>query len=242
MWSSDRWFVELKPGLKLLFIYLFSNERASMSGLYEIPLRVISFETGLDKEAITQGIEQFQKEGKICYDFEAGVVWVKNMMKYQSQDNPSDKVLTKIRADFAAVPDCSLKEQWLQEHRVRIGYREGKDTSVYVSVSSPVSSGEGMQGEGAAARAYERVIGKLSDRAGDELADAIDTYSEPWVLEAINRAEAAGAPRWKYVLGILANFQRDGGPKPAAARGARTNKTADSAAALQDYAREIGAI
>ena len=30
---SDNWFAELEPDLKLLFIYLFSNERASICGL-----------------------------------------------------------------------------------------------------------------------------------------------------------------------------------------------------------------
>ncbi len=32
---KDAWFCELQPDEKLLFIYLFSNERASVCGMYE---------------------------------------------------------------------------------------------------------------------------------------------------------------------------------------------------------------
>jgi hypothetical protein len=54
---SDSWFAELKPDMKLLFIYLFSNERAAICGFYELPVRTISFETGLDREVAKKGLE-----------------------------------------------------------------------------------------------------------------------------------------------------------------------------------------
>jgi len=43
---SDSWFVELEPDLKLLFIYLFSNERVLICGLYELPIRTIFLKPG----------------------------------------------------------------------------------------------------------------------------------------------------------------------------------------------------
>ena len=43
---SDSWFVELEPDWMLLFIYLFSNERASICGLYELPIRTIFLKPG----------------------------------------------------------------------------------------------------------------------------------------------------------------------------------------------------
>ena len=109
MWS-DGWFTELEPDIKLLFIYLFSNERASVCGLYELPVRTISFETGLDREVIKKGLEVFNKADKVKYDFDKGVVWVKNMLKYQGSSSP--KVKVRIMTDFDAVPDCGLKEQF----------------------------------------------------------------------------------------------------------------------------------
>jgi len=40
---KDSWFIELEPCDKLLFIYLFSNERASVSGIYDISIKVMAF-------------------------------------------------------------------------------------------------------------------------------------------------------------------------------------------------------
>src|SRR5688572_2620360 len=98
MWSSDAWFSTLKPSWKLLFIYYFSNERASACGLYELPLRLMSFETGLDQEEIKKAIEVFTKADKVKYDFETSVIWIKNMMKYQGSTSP--KLQARIQADI----------------------------------------------------------------------------------------------------------------------------------------------
>lgn len=142
MWSSDRWFTELKPEFKLLFMYLFSNERASVSGLYELPLNVAAFETGLGRDVIEAGFAEFAQANKVYYDTSKGVVYVCNMFKYQGSNSP--KLLARIRADIKTVPDCSLKEKWLNENSVLIGYADGRDTSLSVSISSSSSvSGEG---------------------------------------------------------------------------------------------------
>ena len=44
---KDGWFLDLDPKFKLFFIYLFTNERASIAGIYELPKRVMAFESGL---------------------------------------------------------------------------------------------------------------------------------------------------------------------------------------------------
>lgn len=142
MWSSDQWFAELKPEFKLLFIYLFSNERASVCGLYELPVRMMVFETGLEKAVIEAGLAEFQQADKVWYDAMTGVVYVRNMLKYQGSTSPHVK--KRIQADLKAVPDCALKTQWLQAYRVSIGYEDGIDTSSSSSIySSSYSSEEG---------------------------------------------------------------------------------------------------
>jgi hypothetical protein len=136
---SDSWFAELEPDLKLLFIYLFSNERASICGLYELPIRTISFETGLDRAAVRQALEVFNAAGKVEYDFATAVVWVKNMPKYQGSSSP--KVQARIQADIRAVPDCAINRQFLDT--LSIPYGRGSDTSSYSS-SIDKFNGEGL--------------------------------------------------------------------------------------------------
>ena len=126
---SDSWFEELEPELKLLFIYLFSNERASICGLYELPVRTISFETGLVRELIMKGLEVFNKANKVSYDCAVGVVWVRNMLKYQGNSSP--KVQARIQADIQAVPDCDLKQKFLDS--LAIPHGRGSDSPSYSS-------------------------------------------------------------------------------------------------------------
>jgi len=153
MWSDD-WFSELKPEFKLLFFYLFTNERASVSGLYELSLRVIAFETGLEKQVILEGFAAFELANKVYYDEKRSVVFVRNMLKYQSSSSP--KVAKRIEADLKSVPECALKDKWLSEYKVSIGYRYGiekeeygSDTSSSISISSLISSSSSEEGEGA---------------------------------------------------------------------------------------------
>jgi hypothetical protein len=153
MWSSDQWFADLPKGQKLLFIYLFSNERASVSGLYELPMRVIAFETGLSVEdEIKPALQAFAQADKVLYDFEKQVVWVRKMLKYQASTSP--KVKNRIKTDVASVPDCPLKTRWLSEYTLPIPYEystdtddEGMDTSSSISISSSIYSSR--EGEGA---------------------------------------------------------------------------------------------
>lgn len=106
---KDGWFIELSDQEKLLFIYLFSNERASIAGLYELALRVICFETGLDKRTVEAALAKFSKAGKAHY--ENGIVWVVNLRKYN--ENSSPKVTARLSKDLAAVADCPIKRRYL---------------------------------------------------------------------------------------------------------------------------------
>ncbi|MDP2920562.1 MAG: hypothetical protein Q8O43_10155 [Dehalococcoidia bacterium] len=145
----DSWFMELSPEQKLLFIHLFSNQRASACGLYEMPIRVMSFETGLAPETIKKCLEVYNDADKVYYDFQTSVIWIVNMPKYQSSTSP--KLRARIEADIKAVPDCELKSRFLDKYpelTLPIPYRYGIDTlqSVSVSNSDSVSVEEGGVG------------------------------------------------------------------------------------------------
>lgn len=191
MWGSDSWFAEMPAEEKLLFIYLFSNERASVSGLYELPLRLIAFETGLGADAIRQGLTHFTEAGKALYDFEKGVVWVRNMMKYQGTLSP--KLIARIKADVSKVPDCEIKTRWLSEYTVLIGYEygkekvgEGMDTSILLS--SPLGSVS---------------VSEEGGGAGEETTSAAE-----WIPETVR--EASQHPYIQLYQEITNGFPGDG--------------------------------
>jgi len=114
---KDAWFLELSPEHKLLFIYLFSNERTSVAGIYDISLRVVAFETDLSREVIDEGLTLFAAADKIFY--QDGVVWVKNLRKYNATN--SIKVHERIRRDLEALKDCPLKDAYIAAEGMPIG-------------------------------------------------------------------------------------------------------------------------
>lgn len=105
---QDAWFLDLLPEEKLLFVYLFSNERASLCGLYELSLKTMSFETGLRNDAITLALHRFELAGKAFYD--PPLIWVPNLRKYNA--NRSPKVQAKVASELQAIPDCALKRRY----------------------------------------------------------------------------------------------------------------------------------
>jgi DnaD/phage-associated family protein len=213
MWA-DTWFIELKTEQKLLFVYLFSNERASVCGLYEIPLRFISFETGLEKDQIVEAFEVFTQAGKIEYDYAAGVIWVKNMAKYQTSTSP--KLQARIKADIKAVPECAIKNRYLYgTDTVSVPHDDGNDTSYSVPIPIPVtvpSQGEGTGGETTPNiyAVYEQNIGVLVPRVADTLKEAEQTYPKGWVEEAIHLAAENNKRSWSYAEAILKRWAREG--------------------------------
>ena len=64
---SDTWVEDLEPQLKLLFLYLVTNEKTNMLGIYEASKKKISFETGLDLETISNGLKAFESVNKVKY-------------------------------------------------------------------------------------------------------------------------------------------------------------------------------
>ncbi len=85
---NDNYIFNLDPSEKLVFIYLLTNEHTNISGIYEIPLRIISIETGIENDTIERIIKRFSKDNKIYYL--DGWIIVKNFILHQIL-NPSVK-------------------------------------------------------------------------------------------------------------------------------------------------------
>lgn len=79
---NDTWFEELSVDRKLLFIYLITNEKTNMLGIYEISIKKISFETGIPADKITESFVYFEKSEKIKY--QNNRVILLNFLKHQN--------------------------------------------------------------------------------------------------------------------------------------------------------------
>lgn len=100
MWS-DQWITELDPVEKLLFLYLLTNERTNIAGVYELPLKIMAVETGIEKDMIERILRRFEKDKRVIYKH--GWVSVKNFIKHQDTNNP--KIKTGIESALNCVPE-----------------------------------------------------------------------------------------------------------------------------------------
>lgn len=82
---SDGYVEDLDPVEKLLFLYLLTNERTNVAGIYELPRKIMSVETGIEKSMLDKILERFEKDGKI-YTYEKWVRLV-NSDKHQNLSN-----------------------------------------------------------------------------------------------------------------------------------------------------------
>lgn len=79
---QDPWFEELTPNAKLLFVYLFTNDVCNQSGMYQISMRRMKFESGIDVEVVLKELT-----GKVSWDADYQIIWVKNFVKWQCQNS-----------------------------------------------------------------------------------------------------------------------------------------------------------
>ena len=113
---SDNFIADLNPLDRYLFLYFLTNEHTNISGIYEVPLKRISDETGIEKEMLLRMIKRLK--GKIAYI--KGWVAIRNFSKYQS-DN--EKVRIGVKNAKALIPKHILDKidrVWIDYDRVSI--------------------------------------------------------------------------------------------------------------------------
>lgn len=84
-WVDD-YIGNLDPVEKLLFLYFLTNPATDISGVYEIPLKTVATDTGIEHQTVARILKRFSRDRKIFY--QNGWVGIVNFAKHQL-DNPS---------------------------------------------------------------------------------------------------------------------------------------------------------
>lgn len=77
---NDGYVSNLTALQKLLFLYFLTNEHTNMAGIYELPIKIISVETGIGDKDLIDILPKL--EGKVYYI--DGWVFVKNFTRHQN--------------------------------------------------------------------------------------------------------------------------------------------------------------
>jgi len=114
---DDNYIVKLDPIEKLLFVYFLTNPLANLIGVYEISLRRIAFDTGVEEEIIENILKRFDDVDKIKY--KNGYIVIKNFTKYQ-KNNP--KINKGIQILLDEIPEEFIDWINIDLDRLYIGY------------------------------------------------------------------------------------------------------------------------
>lgn len=107
---DDTYIASLDPIEKLLFIYFLTNPLTEISGAYEIPLKRVALDTGIDRDMVQKILNRFADEDKIIY--RDGWLFITNFIKHQTD---SEKINAGIETLLKTAPE------WIQD-RVSISY------------------------------------------------------------------------------------------------------------------------
>jgi DnaD/phage-associated family protein len=219
---KDEWVLSLTPLERYLFMYLFTNELRSISGIYKLPQRVIENETGLEREFIEETLQKFQDDQKALY--KDGVIWVVNMRKYHK--NASPRTMTKVISDLDEIPDCAVKRAYLYYEKTgeysidtvsipdseRLNKDKDKDKDktggIGGSSSNPPENFDLDYGE--LCTIYQANIGPLAPMISDALEDDLKQFGLVWCKDAVAEAVKNNVRKWSYVRGILKRWKNEG--------------------------------
>jgi hypothetical protein len=87
LWNDNN-ITMLDPIEKLLFLYFITNEHTNISGIYEVPLKMIAVETGIEESMLKKIIPRLKD--RIRYI--DGLVVVKNFIKHQETGSVNIKI------------------------------------------------------------------------------------------------------------------------------------------------------
>lgn len=86
IWDDD-WFYDLDPSEKLVWIFLLTNPRGNIVGIYKVNVRWVANLTGFDKDVVTNVLKRFVKDGKILW--EKDWIGLVNFHKHIPYSNPN---------------------------------------------------------------------------------------------------------------------------------------------------------
>ena len=76
---NDSYISMLDPIEKLLFVYLLTNGHTNISGFYELPLKIMAVETGIDVSMFNKILPRLEEK----INYKKGFVIIKNFIKHQ---------------------------------------------------------------------------------------------------------------------------------------------------------------
>jgi hypothetical protein len=183
---QDVFVLELTPEEKFFYLYLMTNSKTTQCGVYELPKKIIEFETGYNRETVDKLLDRFTSYGKIEYCEETKEVVLVNWLKHNSFKSP--KVMACIEKEIELIKHKPFKLKIMD--RLSIDYVETTDTSSQKEKEEEEEEEREKEtkptktkyGEFQKVKLTEEEHSKLISRLGEiktrDLIDRLDNYKE----------------------------------------------------------------
>lgn len=202
---DDNFIIDLDPIEKLLFLYVLTNPLTNISGIYEISLRRISFDTGIDSEMVLKMLSRFENSQKMKYS--DGWIALKNFVKHQSL-NP--KIEKGIEIEKKRAPEKLVK--WV-ENSLCIAYDSLSDLNSNINTNTNTNAN--IKNKNNKIKYAERVL-----LTADQYNDLISTYSKKAIddkIQIMSDYLLSNGKKYKDCAAALRNwFRRDTKPQKTA--------------------------
>jgi len=120
---QDEFVLNLTPEEKFFYLYLMTNSKTTQCGIYELPKRVVEFETGYNAETVDKLLQRFTEYGKILYCNENKEIILLNWIKYNGSNSP--KVKRCVERELKAVKTDAFVKKYIS---LSIQYGYSMDT------------------------------------------------------------------------------------------------------------------
>ena len=146
LWT-DSYVSNLDPTEKLLFIYLLTNPLCNIAGLYEIQLRRVAFDTGIDKDMVDKILTRFENDGKLLRIDDWILIF--NHAKHQSYKNPNvskgiQRIIEELPEKVKALKGFERLSHFTLLNLTLPNAKSGGDKSQTMSWNKKVDDAEGV--------------------------------------------------------------------------------------------------
>lgn len=114
---DDSYITRLTPTEKLLFLYLLTNPLTNISGVYELPLKRVAFDTGIPSDKAEAIFKKLERDGKLVSG--DGWIGIVNFIKHQSMNS---KIKQGILIELKRAPREITDRLSIDYQRLCIGF------------------------------------------------------------------------------------------------------------------------
>jgi len=175
---NDKWIRTLDPSERYLYMYLLTNPQTNISGIYQITIDRIAFDTGYDERTLRPMLERFKKAGKAAFIYDEWIIlpsWPKHQ-KWEIKETIKKGIDSVVKS----LPQKVLHEAKLLDYQypidtLLIGYKYSPsyldsdsdldiDSDIDLKKETPVKQANGVskQTEEQFDTFYERYPKKVS--------------------------------------------------------------------------------